>query len=135
MPANSGFYAITGNNANFARTFAYNLSAIAGSYAITGQNAILSNADIYVLNAQTGSYTITGKEAHFEYNPAPIFIVESKGGLPKAKSSKKHEEEKARREELEALVKLEFDKLDGTYVPEIVEKTKTVFIPKLKKVD
>lgn len=129
-----GTYAISGQDATFAQTTAYSLSAENGSYSITGQDAVLTAGTSYYLTAEHGTYVLSGQDANLEYQEAPAF-VETRGGLPKAKSTKKYKEESELREELEKIVKEQFDKLDGTYVPEVVEKTKSVFIPEIKKID
>lgn len=128
--ASSGSYAINGQPA----TFAFAVNALHGQYTLTGQSAILTFGTLYALSASHGVYALTGQDADLSYQEAPAF-VETKGGLPKAKSTKKYKEESELRAELEKIVKEQFDKLDGTYVPEVVEKTKAAFIPEIKKID
>ena len=107
------------------------LTAEAGSYTITGGTAdlIASRA----INALAGDYVYTGKTAALSYNP--IVTWGDKGGIGKSKKKSKLDDEKTQREELEAIVKREFDILDGTYQPEVVEKVKEVFIPEIKQID
>lgn len=147
-----GSYAITGNSASFAT----GKSLIAGtfSYLWTGNNAELLQSKIFnsepgaysivggsvtffkgkTLTANAGSYIFAGQNADLVYAPIPVVITESRGGIGK-KEKKKRELEKASREELEAIVKREFDILDGTYQPEVTEKVKSVFIPQIKQID
>ena len=106
------------------------LNAEAGSYSITGGNA--SFVYNQVLIAETGSYVLTGKSAALSYNP--IITWGDKGGVGKKKKSRVFTE-KQQREELEAIVKREFDILDGTYQPEVVEVVKQVIQPKIKQID
>ena len=110
----------------------YSLSADAGSYTITGGSATFARTR--VINGSAGSYVITGSDAELNYTPI-VYEIVSKGGLPKAKSTEKYKEESELRAELEKIVKDEFDKLDGTYQPEVVEKVKDVFIPEIKQID
>ena len=107
------------------------LNAETGSYSITGGNA--SFVYNQVLTANSGSYTLTGQSAGLEY--FPIITWGDKGGVGKKKKSTKLADEKASREELEAIVKREFDILDGTYQPEVVEVVKQVIQPKIKQID
>ena len=106
------------------------LNAEAGSYSITGGNA--SFVYNQVLIADAGSYVLTGKSAALSYNP--IITWGDKGGVGKKKKSRVFTE-KQQREELEAIVKREFDILDGTYQPEVVEVVKQVIQPKIKQID
>ena len=110
----------------------YSLSADAGSYTITGGSATFQFG--YVISGAKGTYVITGSDAELNYTPI-VYEIVSKGGLPKAKSTEKYKEESELRAELEKIVKDEFDKLDGTYQPEVVEKVKDVFIPEIKQID
>lgn len=151
IPAEAGSYAISGGNASFvynqtiyagAFQFALNgqdaqlnvahkINGNAGSYALTGGDAGLFR--VFHLQAEAGSYEYIGHLADFIYDNQGFFV--RSGGLPKKKGKSRLTEEKERREELEALVKREFDILDGTYQPEVVETIKEVFIPKIKKID
>lgn len=106
------------------------LNAEAGGYSITGGNA--SFVYNQVLIAGAGSYVLTGKSAALSYNP--IITWGDKGGVGKKKKSRVFTE-KQQREELEAIVKREFDILDGTYQPEVVEVVKQVIQPKIKQID
>lgn len=108
------------------------LTANAGSYTITGGDAGLHRQ--YALNAVAGHYVYTGKTAALSYNPSPVVITESKGGVDK-KRAKRLADEKKQREELEALVKREFDILDGTYQPEVVEIAKQAVLPQIQQID
>lgn len=107
------------------------LNGEAGSYAITGGAASLTRQ--LVINAGTGAYLYTGKDAVLDYIQPAIF-VETKGGIDK-KRKKKFKEEADKRAELEAIVKREFDILDGTYQPEVIETVKEVVLPQIKQID
>lgn len=107
------------------------LNAEVGSYVLTGSNASLLHNKSIAANA--GNYVYTGKTAALSYNPSPVVVVESKGGIGKKK--RKYDTEREQREELEAIVKREFDILDGTYQPEVVEVVKQVIQPKIKQID
>jgi len=107
------------------------LNGEAGSYAITGGAASLTRQ--LVINAGTGAYLYTGKDAVLDYIQPAIF-VETKGGIDK-KRKKKFKEEADKRAELEAIVKREFDILDGTYQPEVIETVKEVVLPKIQEID
>ena len=108
------------------------ITAEPGTYALIGNAAALHKH--YALQAQAGNYVYTGKSAELEYNSSPVVIIESKGGIGKKKKSKLAEEKQSR-EELEAIVKREFDILDGTYQPEVAEVAKQVVLPKIKEID
>ena len=148
----AGSFTLTGNDC----TFLYDQTIYAGafSFILSGQPAgLLKDA---ILNAESGAYTITGgaanllfdkslsceagnfvytgKTAALSYNHTPIVIVESKGGIGKKKKSKLTQEKESR-EELEAIVKREFDILDGTYQPEVVEVVKETVLPKIQEID
>ena len=146
----AGSFALTGNS----NTFLYNqtiyagafsfiwsgqqaglikdavLDANSGAYTITGNAVALQRT--YIFSCEGGSYTYTGKDANLNYNPFITEIV-TKGGLPEEK--KRRTKEKESREELEAIIKREFDILDGTYQPEAVEIAKEVVLPKIKEID
>lgn len=148
----AGFYTLTGNDC----TFIYNQTIYAGAFSFiwSGQEASLRQT--HILNAEAGSYSLTGqvanllqdrvidgnaynyiytgKNADLVYTPIPVVVIESKGGIGK-KEKKKREAEKTSREELEAIVKREFDILDGTYQPEVVEVAKQVVLPKIQEID
>lgn len=148
----AGSYTLTGNSATFiydqtiyAGAFSYIwtgnqaglekhsiLNGGAGSYAITGGAA--SFVRQLALTANAGAYNYLGKDATFDYNPTPVTFVETKGGIDK-KRKKKFKEEADRRAELEAIVKREFDILDGTYQPEVVETVKEQVLPQIKQID
>ena len=148
----AGSFALTGNDCTFlydqtiyagAFSFIWSgqqaglikdavLNAEAGAYSITGgtANLLFDKA----LSCETGNFVFTGKQAELNYNHTPIVIVESKGGIDKKKKSKLTKEKESR-EELEAIVKREFDILDGTYVPEAVQVAKEVVLPKIQEID
>lgn len=147
----AGSFALTGNSATFvydqtiyagAFSFIWSgqqagllkdaiLNAESGSYTLTGNAAALHRS--YTLSCEAGSYTYIGKTAALSYNPVPVVVVESKGGIDKKK--RKYDAERQQREELEAIVKREFDILDGTYEPEVVEVAKETVLPKIKEID
>lgn len=147
----AGSFALTGNSA----TFLYNQTIYAGAFSFiwSGQEASLRQTHImageagaysitggsasFVYNqaiiAEAGSYVLTGKSAALSYNP--IVTWGDKGGVGKKKKNTKLADEKASREELEAIVKREFDILDGTYQPEaIIEARKAISAP-LQQID
>jgi hypothetical protein len=148
----AGSFTLTGNSATFiydqtiyagAFSFIWSgqqagtvkdslLVAEAGSYAITGGAASLNRQ--FTLTANAGSYAYIGKTAALSYNPSPVTFVESKGGIDKKRKAK-YQKEAEQREELEAIVKREFDILDGTYQPEVIETVKEVVLPKIKEID
>lgn len=130
LSASAGSYTITGGTATFTRTRV--LNGAAGSYTLTGKAATFRKG--YGLSGGAGAYSFVGNNAELTYTPIIVEMI-SKGGLPKAKSTKKYKEESELRAELEKIVKDEFDKLDGTYQPEVVEKVKDVFIPEIKQID
>ena len=152
LNAEAGTFNLTGNSATFiydqtvyagAFSFIWSgqqaglikdavLDADSGAYTFTGNAAALHKH--YALQAQAGNYVYTGKSADLEYNTNPVFIIEKQGGIGKKKKSKLAEEKQSR-EELEAIVKREFDILDGTYQPEAVEVAKEVILPKIKEID
>lgn len=152
LNAEGGSFALTGNSA----TFLYNQVIYAGAFSfhLTGQQAGLIKAS--KLNADAGHYTLTGAQAglyrnrvihaaagSYEYigysadlvKGGGVTVIDHSGGLPKKKNKSRHEVEKERREELEAIVQREFDILDGTYQPEVVEVAKQSIIPKIKEID
>ena len=63
----------------------------------------------------------------------PIIGFITKGGV----SGKKHKThvKKNEHEDIAAIVKREFDILDGTYQPEIVEQVKEEILPQIKEID
>ena len=126
----NGSYAITGVSAGGI----YNQTIFAGngSYTITGQSATFDYDRRFICN--TGSYIFTGGNATLTYNHGPAIFVESKGGIDK-KRAKRIAEEKKQREDLEAFVKREFDKLDGTYQPEVVKVAKQTVLPQIQQID
>lgn len=149
LNAEAGSFQLTGNSATFlynqtiyAGAFSFILSgqqagvvknylitAAPGSYTLTGGNAaFLHNR---VLEGNAGSYTYTGKSAALSFTP--LVTWGDKGGIDKKK--KNYDRERKQREELEAIVKREFDILDGTYHPEVIEKVKDVVIHQIKQVD
>ena len=108
------------------------LNAESGAYALTGGAATFLRDRLF--SCATGNFVYTGKTAALSYNHTPVVIVESKGGIDKKKKSKLTKEKESR-EELEAIVKREFDILDGTYVPEAVQVAKEVVLPKIQEID
>jgi hypothetical protein len=149
--ADAGSFALTGNSSTFlydqtiyAGAFSFHwtgneagtiknsiLNAEAGAYAITGGSANLYRQS--VINAEAGDYVYTGKTAALSYNP--IITWGDKGGIGGKKKNKSLENEKKRKEELEAIVRREFDILDGTYQPEVVETVKEVVLPQIQQID
>ncbi len=147
----AGSYTLTGNS----NTFLYNqtiyagafsfiwsgqqagtikdslLVAQAGSYAITGGAATFQRDRLF--SCEAGSYTYTGNDANLNYNPFITEII-SKGGIDKKRKAN-YQREAEQRAELEAIVKKEFDVLDGTYQPEVIETVKEVVLPKIKQID
>jgi hypothetical protein len=107
------------------------LNGEAGSYAITGGAASLVRQ--LTITANAGAYSYLGKDALLDYIPSPSVQVKSKGGIGKKKS--RLNKEKESREELEAIVKREFDILDGTYQPEVIETVKEQVLPQIKQID
>ena len=146
----AGSYTLTGNDCTFlydqtiyagAFSFIWSgqqaglekdsiLNAEAGSYAITGGAATLTRQ--LVINANAGNYVWTGKSAALSYNP--VVTWGNKGGVDKKRKTK-YQDESKQRQELEAIVKREFDILDGTYQPEVVETVKEVVLPQIKQID
>ena len=61
-----------------------------------------------------------------------IALWGSTGGIPKAK---KTHIKKSEHEDIAAIVKREFDILDGTYSEEIATVAKEIIIPKIKEID
>lgn len=109
---------------------AYTLTADAGSYTLTGQSATFTFAR--ALSADAGAYTFTGQDAQFVYNQAVAEII-STGGLPpqKAKSNIK----KSQRNEIEAIVKQQFDALEYVAPPEVVKEVKQKARQEIKRID
>ena len=60
-----------------------------------------------------------------------IALLGSTGGIPKAK---KTHIKKSEHEDIAAIVKREFDILDGTYQPEVIKQVKQVIIPKIQQI-
>ena len=149
----AGSFALTGNSATFiydqtiyagAFSFIWSgqqaglikdavLDADAGAYTLTGNAAALLQD--YSLSCEAGNFVFTGKSAALSFTPAVIEWGERGGIDKKKKKNTKLADEKASREELEAIVKREFDILDGTYEPEVVEVAKEVVLPKIKEID
>jgi len=150
LECEAGSFNLTGNSATFlnnqtiyAGAFSFNLNgqqaevikhyratANAGSYVLTGGNAgFIHNR---VLKGNARAYTYTGKTAALSYNPL-VTEIPSKGGISPKKVKTKVE--KNQHEDIAAIVKREFDKLDGTYQPEVVEVVKQVIQPKIKQID
>ena len=147
----AGSFALTGNDCTFlydqtiyagAFSFIWSgqqanlekdsiLNGEAGSYVLTGGNAAFLYDQAII--AEAGSYLYTGNDATLNYNPA-VLIIESKGGVGKKKKSRLSKEKESR-EELEAIVKREFDILDGTYQPEVIETVKEQVLPQIKQID
>lgn len=149
----AGSFALTGNSC----TFLYNQTIYAGafSYIWSGQQAgvvkdylITVNAGSYtiaggtaellhsrVVNGLAGHYQYVGNNAELQYSGSFRFWGETGGIDGKKKKNTKLAEEKKQREELEALVKREFDILDGTYQPEVVKIAKQQILPKIQEID
>lgn len=123
-------FILSGQEASLLK--AHTITGEASSYVLTGSSANLLHDKSIVANA--GNYIYTGKNAELIYSGTPVVVVESKGGIGK-KEKKKREAEKASREELEAIIRREFDILDGTYQPEVVEVAKQAVIPQIKEID
>ena len=146
----AGAYTLTGNSA----TFLYDQTIYAGAFSFiwTGQQAgtikdslLVANAGAYtltgsdanllfdkVLSCEAGNYVFTGKTAALSYNP--LVTWGDKGGVGK-KRKENFKKQADQREELEAIVKREFDILDGTYQPEVIETVKEVVLPKIQEID
>lgn len=147
----AGSFTLTGNSATFlydqtiyagAFSFIWSgqqaglikdavLDAEAGAYTLTGNAAALLQD--YSLSCEAGNFVFTGKSAALSFNP--IVTWGDKGGIGKKKKNTKLADEKQSREELEAIVKREFDILDGTYEPEVVEVAKQQILPQIKEID
>ena len=147
----AGSFALTGNDCTFlydqtiyAGAFSFILSgqpagllkdailnAEAGAYTLTGNAAAL--VQDYSLSCEAGNFVFTGKSAALSFNP--VITWGDKGGIGKKKKNTKLADEKQSREELEAIVKREFDILDGTYQPEAVQVAKEVVLPKIQEID
>jgi hypothetical protein len=112
----------------------YTLNGSAGTYTLSGQAATLTAVTGKSLSANNGVYNLIGSDAELTYTPIVVEII-SKGGLPKAKSSKKYKKESELRAELEKIIKDEFDKLDGTYVAEAVEAAKQEVMPQIQQIE
>jgi hypothetical protein len=107
------------------------LDAESGAYTITGGIAELLID--HVVSCLAGNYVYTGKDATLQTSITPVIEIVTKGGLPEEKKRRKKEKES--REELEAIVKREFDILDGTYQPEVVKIAKQQILPKIQEID
>lgn len=147
----AGSFALTGNSATFiydqtiyAGAFSFiwtgqqvglikdaKLDAEFGAYTITGGIAELLID--HVVSCLAGNYVYTGKDATLQTSITPVIEIVTKGGLPEEKKRRKKEKES--REELEAIVKREFDILDGTYQPEVVKIAKQQILPKIQEID
>ena len=146
----AGSFTLTGNSA----TFLYDQTIYAGAFSFiwTGQQAgtikdslLVAQAGAYTLNGsdaillfdkalscEAGNYVWTGKSAALSYNP--VVTWGDKGGIGK-KRKENFKKQADQREELEAIVKREFDILDGTYQPEVIETVKEVVLPKIQEID
>ena len=120
----------TGNQANLEKHSV--LNGDAGVYSLTGSNAELHHNRAF--SCAAGSYIYTGQDAQLEYRNTPVVVIESKGGIDKKRKSK-FKEESTKRAELEAIVKREFDILDGTYQPEVIEVIKEQVLPQINQID
>ena len=150
LTADAGAYALTGYSSTlirdeviYAGAFAFHytgndaglitdriLTSDAGAYSITGGAADLLKAS--VLTSDAGSYAITGKDAGLQVTPVVTEIV-STGGLPKKVKTKV---KKSQRDEVEAIVREAFDKMDGTYVPpEVVAEIQQDVKREIKQID
>jgi hypothetical protein len=126
--AGSWAFNLTGYDAGL--TTAHLLAADAGAYALTGGDAALTKDS--VLSANAGSYALTGNDATLDYQS--LAVTQTTGGLPPKKA--KNRIKKSQREEIEAVVREAFDKMDGTYVPEpLVAEVQKEVKREIKKVD
>jgi hypothetical protein len=150
LTADAGAYALTGysstlihNDVLYAGAFAFTytgydaglianrlLISDAGAYSITGGSANLLKASI--LNGEVGSYAIVGNDANLQYQPI-VGEWGKTGGLPKKVKTKV---KKDQRDEVEAIVREAFDKMDGTYVaPEVVAEIQKEVKREIKQID
>jgi len=150
LTSEAGAYALTGysstlihNDVLYAGYFAFAytgydaelsanrlLVADAGAYSITGGDANLLKDS--VLTSDSGSYAITGNNADLQFTPVVTEIVTT-GGLPKKVKTKV---KKSQRDEVEAIVREAFDKMDGTYVePEIIAEIQKDIKREIKQID
>lgn len=147
----AGSFTLTGNSATFiydqtiyagAFSFVWSgqqaglnktsvINAEAGSYTITGGTANLIATRL--INGLAGHYVYTGKTAALSYNTNPVVVTQAKGGIDKNK--RKYDAERKQREELEAIVKREFDILDGTYQPEVIIEARKAISAPLQQID
>jgi len=130
MTCEAGQYSVTG----YSSTFLYNQVIQAGTFAftLTGYDATLSVGNNYSLTCEAGQFVYTGKDATFT-KAAPVTEIISKGGIGKKKRTVIP---KSQREEIEAVVREAFDKMDGTYVePEIVKGVQKDVRKQIKEVD
>jgi hypothetical protein len=88
------------------------LTANSGAYALTGNDAALART--YIFACEAGSYSLNGQDAGLTYQQ--LSHVTTGGTSKKVKTKVK----KSQRDEVEAVVREAFDKMDGTYVPESV---------------
>jgi len=150
IQAAAGAYSLTGYSSTLIRdeviyagafAFAYTgydaglttnrvLASDAGTYSITGGSANLLKAS--VLTSDAGAYAITGNDASLQFTPLVTEFVTT-GGLPKKVKTKV---KKAQRDDVEAIVRDAFDKMDGTYVaPEIVAEIQKEVKREIKQID
>jgi hypothetical protein len=129
LAGNAGSYSLTGydttlihNDVIYAGSWAFNITgydagliatrllfADAGAYALSGGDAVLAKTTIFACDA--GAYSLSGKDAGMTYQPVSI---QTTGGVTKKVKTKV---KKNQRDEVEAIVREAFDKMDGTYVP------------------
>lgn len=150
LSASAGSYALTGYSSTLIRdeiiyagafAFAYTgydaglitnrvLASNAGSYSITGGDAGLARS--LSVTGDAGAYAIIGKDANFQFTPVVTEYVTT-GGLPKKVKTKV---KKSQRDEVEAIVREAFDKMDGTYVPpEVVAEIQQDVKREIKQID
>lgn len=105
------------------------LTSESGAYSITGGDAALTKD--YVFGCDAGSFAWVGNDASFVYTPVVTEIITT-GGIPKKKTPIK----KSQREEVEAVVREAFDKMDGTYVPpKVVAEIQKEVKKEIKQID
>jgi hypothetical protein len=150
LTADAGAYALTGYSSTlihddviYAGAFAFHytgndaglitdriLTSDAGAYSITGGAADLLKA--LVITGDAGSYALTGVTADLQSHPVVTEFVTT-GGLPKKVKTKV---KKSQRDEVEAIVREAFDKMDGTYVPpEVVAEIQQDVKREIKQID
>jgi len=119
---------ITGNDAGLTADRV--LTSESGAYSITGGDATL--AKDYIFGCDAGSFAWIGKDASLVYTPVVTEIITT-GGIPKKVKTKV---KKNQRDEVEAVVREAFDKMDGTYVPpKVVAEIQKEVKKEIKQID